>query len=57
MILFLDPKNKSVEPILVRLHKHVQAKIDERSTTNNKVETMANLGRYFDDIPRNYRVP
>ena len=57
MILFLDPKNKSVEPILVRLHQHVQAKIDERSTTNNKVETMANLGRYFDDIPRNYRVP
>ena len=44
MLVFLDPKNKSIEPILVRLHKHVQARLDEMSTTKSKTEKMANIG-------------
>ena len=42
--IFLDPKNKSIEPILIRLHKHVQARIDEMSTTKSKTEKMVNIG-------------
>jgi len=39
----IDPKNKSIEPILIRLHKHVQARIDEMSTTKSKTEKMVNI--------------
>jgi len=36
----LNPKDKSLEPILVRLHKAVQAKLNEMSQTVNKVHSM-----------------
>jgi len=36
----LDPKNKALEPILVRLHKGVQAKLGEMAQTANKVKSM-----------------
>ena len=36
----LDPKNKSLEPILNRLYKAVQAKFEEVSQTANKVKSM-----------------
>lgn len=39
----LDPKNKSIEPILVRLHKQVQAKVDEMATIKHKSESMTQL--------------
>jgi len=38
-----DPKNKAVEPFLLRLHAKVQAKINEMSTTANKVTKMFEL--------------
>jgi len=36
----LDPKNKAIEPILIRLHKAVQAKMSEMAKTTNKVKSM-----------------
>ena len=36
----LDPKNKAIEPVLVRLHKAVQAKLGEMAKTSNKVQSM-----------------
>jgi len=39
----LDPKNKAIEPILVRLHKAVQAKMGELSKTVNKVKNMFDI--------------
>ena len=39
----LNPKDKSLEPILVRLHKAVQAKLTEMSQTVNKVQSMFNI--------------
>eukprot|EP00090_Calanus_glacialis_P004732 TRINITY_DN13559_c0_g1_i1.p1 TRINITY_DN13559_c0_g1~~TRINITY_DN13559_c0_g1_i1.p1 ORF type:complete len:1002 (-),score=408.50 TRINITY_DN13559_c0_g1_i1:92-3097(-) len=38
-----DPKNKAIEPFLLRLHAKVQAKINEMSTTANKVTKMFEL--------------
>jgi hypothetical protein len=40
----LDPKNKAVEPMLVRLHGQVQARIDAMSSTKSKVEQMSQIG-------------
>ena len=39
----LDPKNKALEPILLRLFKAVQAKLEEVSQTANKVKNMFEL--------------
>jgi len=39
----LNPKDKSIEPILVRLHKAVQAKLNEMSQTANKVKSMFDI--------------
>ena len=39
----LDPKNKAIEPVLVRLHKAVQAKMGELSKTVNKVKNMFDI--------------
>merc|ERR1712013_636714 len=39
----LDPKNKALEPILVRLHKGVQAKLGELAQTANKVKSMFDI--------------
>jgi len=39
----LDPKNKALEPILVRLHKAVQAKLGEMAQTANKVKSMFDI--------------
>ena len=39
----LNPKDKSIEPMLVRLHKAVQAKMDEMSQTANKVQSMFDI--------------
>lgn len=39
----LDPKNKAIEPILVRLHKAVQAKMGELAKTSNKVKNMFDI--------------
>ena len=39
----LDPKNKAIEPVLVRLHKAVQAKLAEMAKTSNKVKSMFEL--------------
>jgi len=39
----LDPKNKAIEPILVRLHKAVQAKMTELAKTANKVKNMFDI--------------
>ena len=39
----LDPKNKAIEPILVRLHKAVQAKMGELAKTVNKVKNMFDI--------------
>lgn len=36
----IDPKNKSIEPVLVRLHKAVSLKINEMGQTSNKVKNM-----------------
>ena len=38
-----DPKNKAIEPFLLRLHGKVQAKINEMSTTSSKVTKMFEL--------------
>jgi len=38
-----DPKNKAIEPFLLRLHAKVQAKINEMSTTSSKVSKMFEL--------------
>jgi len=38
-----DPKNKAIEPFLLRLHAKVQAKINEQSTTASKVNKMFEL--------------
>jgi len=35
-----DPKNKFIEPFLVRLHAKIQARLNEASTTINKVKKM-----------------
>lgn len=40
MVHNLDPKNKAIEPILIRLHKSVQAKLGEMAKTSNKVKSM-----------------
>ena len=39
----LDPKNKAIEPMLVRLHKAVQAKLGEMAQTSNKVKSMFDI--------------
>ena len=39
----LDPKNKAIEPVLVRLHKAVQAKLTELAQTSNKVKNMFDI--------------
>jgi len=39
----LDPKNKAIEPVLVRLHKAVQAKMSELAKTSNKVKSMFDI--------------
>jgi len=39
----LDPKNKAIEPVLVRLHKQVQAKMTELAKTVNKVKSMFDI--------------
>lgn len=39
----LDPKNKAIEPVLVRLHKAVQAKMNELAKTSNKVKNMIDM--------------
>merc|ERR1712038_717498 len=39
----LDPKNKALEPVLLRLFKAVQAKLEEVSQTANKVKNMFEL--------------
>jgi len=39
----LDPKNKALEPVLLRLFKAVQAKLEEVSQTANKVKNMFDL--------------
>jgi len=39
----LDPKNKAIEPVLVRLHKAVQAKLGELAQTSNKVKNMFDI--------------
>ena len=36
----VDPKNKAIEPFLVRLHAKVEAKINEAASTKNKVTRM-----------------
>ena len=36
----VDPKNKAVEPFLVRLHAKVEAKVTEMASTSNKVKKM-----------------
>ena len=36
----VDPKNKAIEPFLMRLHAKVDAKLTEMSSTNNKVKKM-----------------
>ena len=36
----VDPKNKAIEPYLVRLHKAVSQKVTEMSQTSNKVKSM-----------------
>jgi len=36
----VDPKNKSIEPVLVRLHKAVSLKLNELSQTSSKVKNM-----------------
>ena len=36
----VDPKNKAIEPFLVRLHAKVEAKINEMASTKNKVSKM-----------------
>lgn len=38
-----DPKNKAIEPFLLRLHAKVQARINEQSTTASKVTKMFEL--------------
>jgi hypothetical protein len=56
----LDLKNKAVEPMLVRLHGQVQARIDAMSSTKSKVEQMSQIGRrvnhddkifFIDNVP------
>lgn len=39
----LDPKNKAIEPVLIRLHKAVQAKLAEMAKTSNKVKNMFDI--------------
>jgi len=39
----VDPKNKAIEPFLLRLHAKVQARINEMSTTSSKVSKMFEL--------------
>jgi len=39
----VDPKNKAIEPFLLRLHAKVQARINEMSTTSSKVNKMFEL--------------
>merc|ERR1719445_2186675 len=39
----LDPKNKALEPVLLRLFKAVQAKLEEVSQTANKVKNMFDI--------------
>merc|ERR1712212_1180338 len=39
----LDPKNKAIEPVLVRLHKAVQAKLADMAQTSSKVKSGAEL--------------
>jgi len=39
----IDPKNKAIEPVLVRLHKAVQAKMGELAKTVNKVKNMFDI--------------
>ena len=36
----VDPKNKAIEPFLVRLHAKVEAKVTEMASTKNKVSKM-----------------
>jgi len=38
-----DPKNKIIEPMLVKLHSEVQSKINLQATTKNKVDSMTKL--------------
>ena len=47
----LEPKNKIIEPLLVKLHAEVQSKINMQATTKNKVDTMAQLGKTFTTPP------
>jgi len=39
----VDPKNKDIEPVLVRLHRAVQQKVTEMAQTANKVKSMFDL--------------
>jgi len=39
----LDPKNKALEPVLMRLHKAVQAKMGELAQTSTKVKNMFDI--------------
>jgi tetratricopeptide (TPR) repeat protein len=39
----LDPKNKAIEPILVRLHGQVQNRLTEMAETGNKVKSMFDI--------------
>jgi len=39
----LDPGNKAIEPVLVRLHAGVQAKLNDLAQTGNKVKSMFDI--------------